>query len=180
MMYVIDKPPPKVFTGNTRDSSGVNSEDKAWVIYIWTVECITHKHRWGAVWLVCTTAGIQIIIVLLAFTVFSFPTKPERSAKQLVAADLSYCWLYPCKQAVNRSVLFVRLDCVLFSCLEHSVEQVLTADLSARAVGTGRLLIARSMNNITGPTNARTEPGYKLNCTWRVTVGGARDFSAVL
>ena len=128
----------------------------------------------------CTTAGIQIIVVLLASTVFSFMTKLECSTEQLLAADLSYCWLYPSKQAVDRFVLFVRLDHVLFSRLERSVEQVLTADLSARAVGAGRLLIARSMNNITGPTDARTEPGYKLNCTWWGTLGGARDFASVL
>ena len=113
--------------------------------------------------------------MLLAFTVFSFMTKPERSAEQFLAADLSYCWLYPSKQAFDRFVLFARLDCVLFSrleCLERSVKQVLTADLSACAVGAGRLLIARSMNNITGPTDARTEPGYKLNCTQWGMVGG--------
>ena len=87
----------------------------------------------GVVWLVCTTAGIQIIVVLLAFTVFSFTTKLERSAEQLVAADLSYCWLYPSKQAVDRFVLFAHLDRVLFSRFERSVEQVLTAGLSACA-----------------------------------------------
>ena len=105
-----------------------------------------------------------------------FATKMGRSAKQLLAVD---CWLYPSKQAINRFMLFARLDRVLFSHLKWSVEQVLTADLSACAVGTGRLLIARSMNNITGPTDARTEPGYKLNCTRREMVGGARDFSSV-
>ena len=47
-------------------------------------------------------------------------------------------------------------------------------------VGAGRLLIVRSMNNITGPTNTRTEPGYKLNCTRRGLVGGAWDFASVL
>ena len=94
-----------------------------------------------------------------------FATKMGRSAEQLLAVDLLYCWLYPTKQAVDCFVLFVRLDRLLFSRLKWSVKQVLTADLSARAVGTGRLLIARSMNNITGPTDARTEPGYKLNCT---------------
>ena len=76
-------------------------------------------------------------------------------------------------------MLFAHLDRVLFSHLEHLVEQVLTVDLSACAVGAGRLLIVRSMNNITGPTDARTEPGYKLNCTQRGTVGGARDFSVL-
>ena len=45
-------------------------------------------------------------------------------------------------------------------------------DLSARAVGTGRLLIMRSMNNITGLTDARTEPG-ELHTVWRGTVGFA-------
>ena len=72
-------------------------------------------------------------------------------------------------------MLFARLDSVLLSCLECSVKEVLMVDLSAHAVGTGRLLIARSMNNITGPTNARTEPGYKLNCTQMGTVGGTRE-----
>ena len=47
-------------------------------------------------------------------------------------------------------------------------------------VGAGRLLIVRSMNNITGPTDARTGSGYKLNCTRRGLVGGARDFASVL
>ena len=120
-----------------------------------------------------------------------FSPKPEHFAKQLLAADLSYCCLYPSKQAINCFMLFAHLDHVLFSRLKCSVEQVLTADFSARAVGAGRLLIARSMNNITGPTDARTEPGYKLNCIWRVqwvgretlpqgTVGGARDFAHAL
>ena len=77
-------------------------------------------------------------------------------------------------------MLFACLDCVLFSHLERSVEQVPTANLSARAVGADRLLIARSMNNITDPTDARIEPGYKLNCTQRGTMGGARDLAPVL
>ena len=123
----------------------------------------------------CTTACIQMISVLLTFIVFSFLPKPERSADQLLVADLSYCWLYPSKQAVDRFALFAHLDHVLFTHLECSVREDLTADLSARAVGTGRLLIARSMNNITGPTNARTEPGYKFNCTRRGRVVEARD-----
>ena len=104
-----------------------------------------------------------------------FSTKPERSAEHLLSANLSYGWFYPSKQAVDRFMLFVHLDCVLFSHLERVVEEVLTAELSACAVGAGRLLIARSMNNITGPTDAKTEPGYKLNCTRKGMVGGARD-----
>ena len=46
----------------------------------------------------------------------------------------------------------------MFYFLKWSVKQLLTADLSARAVGAGILLIARSMKNNTGPTDARTEP----------------------
>ena len=108
----------------------------------------------------------------------------ECSTEQLLAADLSYCWLYPSKQAVGCFVLFACLHRVLFSCLERSVKQVptanLSANLSAHAVGAGRLLIVRSMNNITGPTaDARTEPGYKSNCTHRGMVGGARDLAPV-
>ena len=81
----------------------------------------------------------------------------------MLTADLSYRWLYPSKQAIDRFMLFAHLDCVpLLSRLKCLVEQVLTADLSACTVGAGRLLIARSMNNITGPTDARTEPGSKL------------------
>ena len=81
-----------------------------------------------------------------------FSTKPERSAEQLLAVDLSYCWLYPSKQAVDHFMLFAHLDHVLFSRLKCSVDRVLTADLSAHIVGASRLLIRRSMNNITGPT----------------------------
>ena len=44
---------------------------------------------------------------------------------------------------------------MLFAHLEHSVEQVLTADLSARTADAGRLLIATSMNNLKNPTNTR-------------------------
>ena len=43
-----------------------------------------------------------------------FATEMGRSAKQLLAADLSYCWLYLSKQAVDCFVLFAHLDRVLF------------------------------------------------------------------
>ena len=104
-----------MFTSNTWDSSSVNSKSKALGIYTWTVKCITCKRQWGVVWMACTctTVGKQIIVVLLAFTVFSFLPKLERSAEQLLAADLSYIWLYPSKQAVDRYMLFVRLDRVV-------------------------------------------------------------------
>ena len=108
---------------------------------------------------------MQIIIMLVAFTMFSFLPKLERSAVQLLAADLPHSCLYLSEQAVDHFMVFMRLDRVLFSRLKRSVEQVLTVDLSARTVGAGRFLIGRRMNNITGPTDTRTEPGYKLNCT---------------
>ena len=67
-------------------------------------------------------------------------------------------------------MLFARLGCVLFSRLERSVKEVLTVALSACAVG---LLITKEYEyNITGPTNARIQPGYKLNCTQQVEVDG--------
>ena len=90
-----------------------------------------------------------------------FSTKPECSTEHFLAVEFSYCWLYPGKQAIDCFMLFMRLDRVLFSRLKRSVEDVLTVALSTHAVG---LLIARSMNNITGPTNVRIQPGYKLNC----------------
>ena len=61
----------------------------------------------------CTTAGIQIIVVLLALTVFSSRPNWNGSAEQLLAADLSYVWLYPSKQAVDRFMCFACLDCVV-------------------------------------------------------------------
>ena len=158
-----------MFTRNTRDSSCVNPEGKARGIYIWTVEYITHKHRWGVVWVACTTAGIQIIVMLLAFTCSLLYQTGMFHRALSGSGALLYCWLYPTKQAVNCFMLFARLDHVLFSHLEHSVKEVLIVALSARAVG---LLIVRIMNNITGPTDARIQPGYKLNCTWQVEVGG--------
>ena len=111
----------------------------------------------------CTTAGIQIIIVLLAFTVFSFA--------QTGMALPSNFWqrispTFGCIPANKLSIAscVLRALTALFSRLERSVEQVLMAALSAHVVGADRLLIVRSMNNITGPTDARIQPGYKLHC----------------
>ena len=86
-------------------------------------------------------------------------------------------WISPtfgCIPANKPSIAscFSRALTVLLSCLERLVEEVLMADHSAHVVGTGRLLIARSMNNITGPTETRTEQGYKLNCAQHGEVGG--------
>ena len=84
-----------------------------------------------------------------AFCLCCFLFLPNRNAPPSnLAADLSYCWLYLSKQAVDHFMLFAHLCRVLFSGLKCSVKQVLTADLSAYAVGAGRLLITRSMNNI--------------------------------
>ena len=108
----------------------------------------------------CTTVSIQIIVVLLTFTVFSFLPKLERSAEQLLAADFSYFGCIPANKPSIASC-FSRTLTVLFTCLERSVKEVLMADLSAHVVGAGKLLIARSINYITGPTDTRTETGYK-------------------
>ena len=104
----------------------------------------------------CTTAGIQIIIIVL----FTFTV----SKLELLVADPSYCWLYPSKQAIDNFMLFAHLYRVLFSHLKHSVEQVLAVDPSAHIVDAGRLLITTSMNNLKSPTNATM-----------TAVGGARD-----
>ena len=69
----------------------------------------------------------------LLYCVF-FCTKLERSAKQLLAVDPSYCYIYHSKQAVNYFMLFVCLYYYLFFHLECSVKQVLTADLSVHTV----------------------------------------------
>ena len=94
----------------------------------------------------CTTTGIQIIIVLFAFTIQLFPTKLECSAKQLLVVS---------KQTSHRSLhaFCTPLPCSI-SHLEGSVEQLLAADPYARTVGGDRLLIVTSMNNIKSPTNA--------------------------
>ena len=96
-----------------------------------------------------TTAGIQINYyhAFCLYCVWLFSTKPECSAEQLQAADPSYCWLYPSKQAVVSFMLFGRLYLSLFSHLECSVEQLQAVNRSARTVGAGRLLITTSMNN---------------------------------
>ena len=146
-----------MFTHNTWDSSDINSESEAREIYIWTVECITHKHRWGWFdWLVLLQAyklSSQFSPLLCSLFyqtgMLHQATSVSGSLILLVVSQQTSHWLLHA----------FRMP--LFSRLKHSVKQVLTADLSARA---GRLLIVTSMNSITGPTNTRTEPGYKLNC----------------
>ena len=131
--------------------------------------------HWG-VWLACTTASIQIIIVLFVFTVFSFLPNGNAPAEQLLAEDPSYYWLYPSKQAIDHFMLFTCLYHVFFS-PTWNAQSSKSADPSACTVGAGILLIATSMNNLKSPTNVMTwQPGYKLNCTWRGMVGGVRDW----
>ena len=67
-----------------------------------------------------------------------FSTKPEHSAEQLLAADPSYCWLYPSKQAIDCFMLFAHLYHVL-SYLECSVEQVLVVDPPTHTVAADRI-----------------------------------------
>ena len=127
-----------MFTCNTRDSSSVNSEGKAQGIYtvseLSSVLLINTDEGWltGLYYCKHTNYHVSRLDCVL------FSRKLECSAKQLVAANLSYCWLYSSKQAVDRFMLFTYLDRVLFSHLECSVKQVLTVDLSVRAVGAGR------------------------------------------
>ena len=134
MVKILVKPPPymKVFTCNTWDSSGVNPESKARWIYTWTVKCITRKHQLGVVWLAnCTTAGIQIIIVLLIFTVFPFLPNWNTSPSNFWQRISHTVGCIPANKPSIASWLLRALT-VLFSCLECSVKKVLTVDLSAR------------------------------------------------
>ena len=156
-----------MFTCNTWDSSGVNPEGKARGIYIWTVLCIIYKHRLGVVWLACTTAGIQNIIMLLFYQteMLRRATSGSRSIIMLVVSQQTSRWSF-------------HAFCAPWPCsiLPPGTLSRASSDSrsSARTVGAGRLLIVLSMNNITGPTNARTEPSCKLNCTQQGEVGGYR------
>ena len=124
----------------------------------------------GVVWLACTTAGIQIIVMLLAFTVFSFlpnrnippPPSGSKSLLQLVVSQQTSCRLLHAFRA-------------LWPC-SVLLPGTLSSDGGSLCPCCWHWQIARSMNNITCPTDAETEPGYKLNCTRRGTVGGARDW----
>ena len=120
--------------------------------------------------LACTSAGIQITIVLLAFTVFSF--LPNRSAlpRNFLQQVSHTVGCIPANKASIASCLSRTLT-VFYSSAWNAQSSKLTADLSAHTVGAGRLLIVMSMNNITGPTNTRTEPGYKSNCAQQGDVG---------
>ena len=131
------------------------------------------------VWLACTTTGIQIIVMLFAFTVFSLSTKPERSAEQLLAADLSY----GCIPANSHRSLHAFRTPWPYSILPPEV-------LSRASSASGSFCPCCWRWQITDHKeyelyhrshyNARTEPGYKLNCTRRGTVGGVRDFPCAL
>ena len=145
-----------MFTCNTWDSSDINPKGEARGSYIWTVECITRKHWWEVVWLTCTTAGIKCLWFLpLPCSLFyqtgtlCWATSGSGSLILLDEGSTARSWMrdplpYPSKQAVDHFMFFMRLYHVLFSHLECSVEQVLTADLSASTVCAGRLLIATS------------------------------------
>ena len=102
-----------------------------------------------------------------------FSTKPKHSAKQLLAVDLSYGWLYPSKHATDCFMIFARLDRVLFSCLERSVEQVLTTDIPLPVLLALADYWSRWVWIISQvATNTRIHPGYQLNCARQSAEGG--------
>ena len=155
-LYVIDKPPPQVFTPELSRVLPVNT-CRGWFD-----------------WLVLLQAYKLLLCFLPLLCSLFYQTGMLRWA---TSGSRSLLLLLVSQQTSHQSLHAFHVPWPsLFSHLKCSVEQVLTVDLSARVVGAGRLLIARSMNNITGPTDARTEPGYKLNCTWRDMVGGVRDW----
>ena len=133
------KPPPKVFTRNTRDSSDVNPESKT--------------QRLSQRELVNTNRGwFEWLVPLLAYKLTS------------CFLPLPYSLFYQtgtlCRATSGSGSLILL---VVSQQTSHwsLCAFCMPADLSACAVGTGRLLIARSIYNITVPANARTEPGYK-------------------
>ena len=94
VVQVIDKPRPQVFTGNTRDSSGVNPQRVKPEGFIWTVLLsvyITRKHLCGVVWLVCTTAACMAYKLLPCFSPLpcSLCYQMEHSADQLLARTVA-------------------------------------------------------------------------------------------
>ena len=91
----------------------------------------------------CTTAGIQIIVMLLAFTMFSFAQTGMALPSNFWQQISSTFGCIPANKPSIASCVSCALT-TLFSRLECSVEEVLMADLSARVVGTGRLLIVKS------------------------------------
>ena len=101
-----------------------------------------------------------------------------RSAEQLLAADLSYCCMVVSQQTCHRSLRAFRMPWLCSILLPEMVSRA-SSDSRSLCPCCWRwqiILIVRSMNNITGPTVARTEPGYKLNCTGRGTLGGVRTY----
>ena len=103
-----------MFTGNTQERFRVNPKGEAEGVYIWTVECITCKHQWEWFdWLVLLQA-YKLLSCFLPSPCCFYKTQ-ERSARQLLAMDPSYCWLYPSKQAVDHFMHFARFYRVLFS-----------------------------------------------------------------
>ena len=124
---------------------------------IWT---ITRKHQKGWLDWVVPLQAYKLSSCFSPLPCFSFLPKQN--------APLSKFWqripnfLVVSQQTSHWSLHAIRvpLPCSIIP-LECSVEQVLTADLSACTVGASRLLIMMSMNNLKSPTKARiTQPGY--------------------
>ena len=122
-----------MFTGSTRDISGVNPKGEAAEGFISELSSIVLINTYGSGLLYhCRHANYYHAVHLYCVLFF---TKPEHSAEQLLAADPSYCWLYPSK--ANRRLLHafrVPLPCSSFlppGTLSQARLEVLAVDPSA-------------------------------------------------
>ena len=128
-----------MFTGSTQDSSGVNPKGEAAEGFISELSSIVLVNTYGGGLTGlyhCRHANYCHAVHLYCVV---FYTKPEHSAEQLLAADPSYCWLYPSK--TNRRLLHafhVPLPCSSFlppGTLSQARLEVLAVDPSAHTVG---------------------------------------------
>ena len=100
-----------------------------------------------------------------------FSTKPECSTELLLAADLSYSWLYPSKQAIDRFMLFAHLY-ILPPGTQSRASSGNWKQILLLALADYRSQQVWIISKV--PLMPRSQPGYKSNCIWRV-VGGVRE-----
>ena len=128
------------------------------------------------VWLACTTAGIQIVIVLFAFTVFSFLPNwcaPPSNFWQLIPHTVG--WISTNKPSITSC--FLPAFTIVYSPTWNTQsskfwQQILLPVLFALV----DYWLRRVWIILKVPLTPRSQPGYKINCTRRGSVGGTRDW----
>ena len=158
--------------GNTRDSSVVNPEGEARGIYIWTVECITRKHRWG--W-------FDWFVPLQAYKLSScFSSLPcslcyrNGTFRRVTSGSGSLVLYIPANKPSIASCFCTPWLCSISWNGQSSNfwQQISLPVLLA--------LADYWSQGVWITTQVPLTPGLsQMNCTRRGTVGGARDFSPV-